>query len=240
MVHLLCINPCSNPNFAVSPTGLAFDWLTNKLYWTDADKAHIEVANSDGTMRTLLLWENLNRPQDLVIDPLGGFLYWSDWGEPPRIEKAAMDGSMRTILVRQNLSLPNGLAVDHDAGKLYWADGGTKTIEVVNFDGTGRYILVGPDLPYPFSIDVVGKNIYWSDWTSQTIETADKITGANRSVILSARENLMEVRVFHRNRKIMRTPCSINNGGCSHLCLLKPNGYSCACPTGIKLQVCLC
>ena len=30
--------------------------------------------------------------------------------------------------------------------------------------------------------------------------------------------------------------CSANNGGCSHLCLLKPGGYACACPTGIALK----
>ncbi|TMW45903.1 hypothetical protein DOY81_009020 [Sarcophaga bullata] len=32
-------------------------------------------------------------------------------------------------------------------------------------------------------------------------------------------------------------PCAHNNGNCSHLCLLSTNaqGYSCACPTGVKL-----
>lgn len=32
-------------------------------------------------------------------------------------------------------------------------------------------------------------------------------------------------------------PCRRNNGNCSHLCLLSLNksGYSCACPTGVKL-----
>lgn len=32
-------------------------------------------------------------------------------------------------------------------------------------------------------------------------------------------------------------PCKRNNGNCSHLCLLgeNPRGYSCACPTGVKL-----
>lgn len=28
----------------------------------------------------------------------------------------------------------------------------------------------------------------------------------------------------------------MNNGGCSHLCLRNPNGYSCACPTGIEFE----
>lgn len=37
---------------------------------------------------------------------------------------------------------------------------------------------------------------------------------------------------------LVRSPCAVNNGGCSHLCLLAPppKGSSCACPTGINLQ----
>lgn len=37
---------------------------------------------------------------------------------------------------------------------------------------------------------------------------------------------------------VVRSPCSVNNGGCSHLCLLAPapKASSCACPTGINLQ----
>lgn len=32
-------------------------------------------------------------------------------------------------------------------------------------------------------------------------------------------------------------PCQVNNGGCSHLCLLAPvGGVNCACPTGRKLK----
>lgn len=32
-------------------------------------------------------------------------------------------------------------------------------------------------------------------------------------------------------------PCGIDNGGCSHLCLMSPVKpfYQCACPTGVKL-----
>ena len=28
----------------------------------------------------------------------------------------------------------------------------------------------------------------------------------------------------------------MNNGGCSHLCLLTPDGYQCACPLGLSLD----
>ena len=29
--------------------------------------------------------------------------------------------------------------------------------------------------------------------------------------------------------------CSLDNGGCSHLCLKRPSGYVCACPFGMEL-----
>lgn len=34
----------------------------------------------------------------------------------------------------------------------------------------------------------------------------------------------------------MDNVCVKNNGGCSHLCLRNPKGYSCACPTGLTLK----
>lgn len=55
----------------MSPAGLALDWLTNKIYWTDADAAKIEVAQTDGKMRSLLVWDNLYKPRDIVVDPTG-------------------------------------------------------------------------------------------------------------------------------------------------------------------------
>lgn len=36
--------------------------------------------------------------------------------------------------------------------------------------------------------------------------------------------------------KLGENKCEGHNGGCSHLCLRTSLGYSCACPTGIKLQ----
>lgn len=48
----------------------------------------------------------------------------------------------------------------------------------------------------------------------------------------------LDLAVWDRSRQPSKqTPCDTNNGGCSHLCLLSTNspGYSCACPTGVKL-----
>ncbi|GIY34990.1 low-density lipoprotein receptor-related protein 4 [Caerostris darwini] len=43
---------------------------------------------------------------------------------------------------------------------------------------------------------------------------------------------------FHHFWSAVNSECKVNNGGCSHLCLMSPGpkGYSCKCPTGILLQ----
>ena len=57
-----------------SPAGLAVDWVTKKLYWTDAGTNRIEVSNLDGSMRSLLVWEGLDKPRDIVVDPIGEYV----------------------------------------------------------------------------------------------------------------------------------------------------------------------
>ena len=57
-----------------SPAGLSVDWLTQKLYWTDADSRCIEVSNMDGTMRTVLVWSGLDKPRDIAVMPTTGLV----------------------------------------------------------------------------------------------------------------------------------------------------------------------
>jgi low-density lipoprotein receptor-related protein 4 len=80
----------------VSPAGLALDWITDKLYWTDPGTNRIEVVTTDGKQRALLIWQDLDKPRDVVVDPLSRLIFWSDWGETPLIERASMDGNART------------------------------------------------------------------------------------------------------------------------------------------------
>lgn len=220
----------------VSPTGLALDWITRKLYWTDSGaNARIEVSTLDGKQRALLVWQNLLKPRDIVVNPLQGIMFWSDWSDTPLIEQAAMDGSNRIPIVSENLLYPNGLAIDFSNNRLYFVDAGTKALEFVNFDGTGRNRLIADSLQHPFGIDVYEDNIYWSDWDLQSILMADKHSGKNRRNVITDTSDLMDIRVFHRKRKTIRNPCAVRNGGCSHMCLLKKSKYTCACPIGVKL-----
>lgn len=220
----------------VSPAGLALDWITNKIYWTDPATNRIEVALTNGKMRSILIWEKLDKPRDIVVNPIDGLMFWSDWGEIPMIERSGMDGKSRTIVTSHNLKFPNGLAVDYDNQKIYFVDGGLKTIESMNFDGSARKIIIGTGLGHPFGLDINENKIFWTDWDTKSVNVADKLTGKNIKTVIANTSDLMDVRVFHRSRRRMQNACEHFNGGCSHLCLLSENDYSCACPIGIKLS----
>ena len=53
-----------------SPDGLAVDWVSQKVYWTDGEKGTIEVASTNGEDHKLLIWEGLGKPRAIVVDPL--------------------------------------------------------------------------------------------------------------------------------------------------------------------------
>lgn len=65
-------------------------------------------------------------------------MYWTDWGENPKIECANLDGQERRVLVNTSLGWPNGLALDLQEGKLYWGDAKTDKIEVSRPHGERR------------------------------------------------------------------------------------------------------
>ena len=46
-------------------------------------------------------------------------MFWTDWGETPKIEKSSMDGDLitRTIVVKDNIYWPNGLTIDYEEKK---------------------------------------------------------------------------------------------------------------------------
>ncbi|VFV38595.1 low-density lipoprotein [Lynx pardinus] len=73
-----------------------------------------------------------------VPPPAVWYMYWTDWGETPRIERAGMDGSTRKIIVDSDIYWPNGLTIDLEEQKLYWADAKLSFIHRANLDGSFR------------------------------------------------------------------------------------------------------
>uniref|UniRef100_A0A672FRK9 Low density lipoprotein receptor-related protein 6 n=1 Tax=Salarias fasciatus TaxID=181472 RepID=A0A672FRK9_SALFA len=222
-----------------SPDGLACDWLGSKLYWTDSETNRIEVAELDGTLRKVLFWQELDQPRAIALDPQRGFMYWTDWGEVPKIERAGMDGANRSMIVDKEIYWPNGLTLDYGLQKLYWADAKHNFIHRANLDGSSREVVVKGELPHPFALTLYQDTLFWTDWNTHSIHSCRKQTGGEQRIVHSDIFSPMDIHVFSAERQLLAvsSPCSLNNGGCSHLCLLSPGApfFQCACPTGVQL-----
>ena len=63
------------------------------------------------------------------------YLFWTDWGDNPKIQRATMDGKNIKKIVTTNIYWPNGLTIDYDTDTLYFADAYKDHIDQCNLDG---------------------------------------------------------------------------------------------------------
>ncbi|XP_076273199.1 low-density lipoprotein receptor-related protein 6 [Rhynchophorus ferrugineus] len=223
-----------------SPDGLAIDWFTNNIYWTDSDFNQIVVATIEGKHRKVLFWTDIDQPRAIAVVPMKGLLFWTDWGEVPKIERAGMNGdpNTRRVIVSEHIYWPNSITVDYEAEKIYWLDGKLLFIKVMDYDGKHLHtILDSKGLSYPYALSQISTKLFWTDWKTSAINFYDFDTKHQPTELCIATQ-VIDVKVYSKERQILKPhACEINNGGCSHLCLLAPEPplYSCACPIGIKL-----
>lgn len=161
------------------------DWIYNHIYWTDTGKNTIELANFEGQMRKILIKDELEEPRAIALNPIEGWMFWTDWGTTPKIERAGMDGSHRQTIVTYEVKWPNGLTLDLVKKRVYWVDAKLNVISSCNYNGSGRrVILYSPEtLRHPFSITTFEDWVYWTDWDKSAVYKANKFTGKDVTAV---------------------------------------------------------
>uniref|UniRef100_A0A3P8ZIX3 EGF-like domain-containing protein n=1 Tax=Esox lucius TaxID=8010 RepID=A0A3P8ZIX3_ESOLU len=231
-----------------SPSGLAFDWITRMMYYTNPTNKAIEVIRVDGDQhyrKTLITDtgkpEGAGEPIGLALDPANGKLFWTDRGTnggvPPKVASADMDGGNLRNLYTTNLENIGFITIDITTRKLYWGVVSTGVIECGTVDGVSRTTIVS-QLSQPWGLTVHQNYLYYSDLDYEVIERVDKDTGGNMVLLRSGITGVRAVKVHARDDSAGTTNgCSTSNGGCPHLCLPKPGGQkTCACTTGFVLS----
>ncbi|CAG9792217.1 unnamed protein product [Diatraea saccharalis] len=227
----------------ITPTGIAIDWYTDKIYWTDGETNRIEVISIEQRHRKVLFWSEVDLARAIAVVPKEGLMFWTDWGEVPKIERAGMNGDplTRRVLVKDDIIWPNGITIDYNSNLIYWVDAKLHFIDVIDFNGNKRKRVVKGGLEYPYALTIHHEKFYWTDWTNWTIYSWDIATNGPIKEIIKSDPVPVDIKVYDSTRQLMPAgdyPCKYNNGGCTHLCLLAPSdtGYVCACPTGTTLK----
>jgi low density lipoprotein receptor-related protein 5/6 len=248
-----------------SPHGLAIDWISNKIYWTDVMRTHLSVAELDGSKRRVLFSNDMEKPRGMAVDPTTGYMYWTDWGAHPRIERASMDGTDRMILHSSNMIWPNAVTIDYVTQCIYWIDAKLDYIETSFRDGSRRKILYRERSRHfrPFGLTLFKDELFMADIDAREVRAFEVKSNTSELVtIFSEILEPMSVVAVHEGRQPhfrvecvpkegnftcncenvtvpVDNPCQTNNGGCEYMCLLSSSEnrtHSCVCPTGHRLH----
>jgi hypothetical protein len=215
------------------PQNVAADWINGQIYFVNDVPAVIGVCSEDGRFCKTLI-DQLVRPRGIALHPKKGMLFWSDWGDQPKIERSALDGSNRTVLVSDSIVWPNSLSVDYIRNHLYWIDAKLKHIERCDLDGNNRQIILNSGLEHPYDLVVFDKKIFWTDWGMKSVFAFDLITRTRETIYSSPSLYPFGIALkntFYQDSSNFSDPCIAAN--CTHLCALRfEEGPQCLCPDG--------
>ena len=241
--------------------GLALDHENQLLYWTDPKLNHIEMAALDcrcdvascleenGVCRKIIVVFDNDKVDD---HPRGiavghGKIYWSDWGNHPRIDGAEQDGQGQRSLVEQNIKWPNDLTLSADGQYLFYLDNHkeTKTINQVDTVTGQRTEIFKLSRNDYYAIDYFMGNIFFAGR-----DNAIKVIRRGSDYQWSAESSPYSAWFRHKNLKTQRIK-TVDFGEHYELNAARANcpyiyvpqgtqGYQCACPDDMVPLVSRC
>ena len=235
------------------PISLAIDWISEKIYLLEKTVNRIDVFTLNGENRTNLITSDINTPTAIVLDPNEGFLFLTDSGtrsQKPKIERILTDGTERQVIVKDKLLEPTGICLDLVKKRIIWIDRKYDHLETSDYYGAKRFILASGsrNMPHSLSVDLFESTLFYADTTKLAVMKLRRhviYTEANITYHYKSIEQPKFVKVFHGTKqpKNRANPCSVNNGGCEHVCLLSHldagsnvNAFRCKCKIGYELK----
>ncbi|PFX23090.1 Low-density lipoprotein receptor-related protein 6 [Stylophora pistillata] len=218
--------------------GLAVEWRTSQLYWTDTISDTISISDLNGNNRRTIISSGLDKPRAIALDLDSGYMFWTDWGGSPKIERASLSGSQRLAIVTTNLQWPNGIDLDEGNKRIYWVDAKLDKVECVDYNGHNRKVILQYNGLHPFGVALVPPFLFFTDWaTLKEFHQLDATTGEIlRSHSINGGHPMGIVPYDSTRQPSGGSSCAAANGGCSHFCVPKTSGYECVCPTGLTVK----
>ncbi|XP_033760426.1 LOW QUALITY PROTEIN: low-density lipoprotein receptor-related protein 4-like [Pecten maximus] len=218
--------------------GMALDWTTSTLYWTDRQFKHIMVAKTDGRYQKTIIDTRLEEPLGIAVHPERGTMYWTDPGRQV-IETSYMNGDKRAELqIFSGVRHPNHLCIDFHKDRLYWSD--SELFQIGSYDlrdGNVKIAYTQQSAKF-FGISIYQDYIIWTDTDKMNgIHVADLSTGIKKRGILHPQVGVSADVITYDISNQPNFTGSCADAPCDQLCL--PNSPStsfCACGIGFELD----
>lgn len=224
--------------------GLAVDWLSGTLYWTDSTYNTIFVASLDSHSVYDYLIVDTEKPMGIAVHPVKGYLFWTDYGSKPRLERARLDGTQRVTIYSAGMQQPLGMSIDTVQNLIYWVDDKRDTVEWVGLDGENHGQFKVPHTaganPFHtlFSCAVYRDYVFVTDQYSMSIRAFNR--SDNMAHIKDVFTNLAipyDIMVWAGDTQPQGTSVCGTSLKCQHLCLSLGEGRGrCSCKHGYTLQ----
>eukprot|EP00058_Branchiostoma_floridae_P017764 XP_002603253.1 hypothetical protein BRAFLDRAFT_93318 [Branchiostoma floridae] len=200
--------------------GLALDHAGGNIYWSVFAAKTISAAKKDGSSaRTLLTSPDIQEPYGLVLDPMNGFMYWTD---SKCIYRAEMDGSDQTTIIT-GLQFPRAIAIDFKEDRLYYSD---QYYGIYSSDLLGNDIrqVLYEDREYVGGIAVDEDSVYWSStWSYSSSSWQGKIGKLSKSdltktVLVDGLKHPRGIYLSPAAPPAVTNDCNIRYDSTSHIC----------------------
>ena len=96
-------------------------------------------------------------------------MFWTDWGQSPKLERSALNGTKRVTMVTSNLRWPFGIDLDRRNQVVLWVDAGMSRVESVDYHGNNRKLLYQRAGRYYFGVTFFSSYLYVSEWLNNAI-----------------------------------------------------------------------
>uniref|UniRef100_A0A6Q2Z0Y6 EGF-like domain-containing protein n=1 Tax=Esox lucius TaxID=8010 RepID=A0A6Q2Z0Y6_ESOLU len=228
---------------------MAIDWLTGNFYFVDDVDDRIFVCDKDGQTCVTLLDQELYNPKGIALDPTMGKVFFTDYGQIPKVERCDMDGQNRTKLVDSKIVFPHGITLDLVNRLVYWADAYLDYIEVVDYEGKNRHTIIqGLLIEHLYGLTVFENYLYATNSDNGNMQPKTSVIRVNRFnssdyQVVTRVDKGGALHVYHQRRQppVRSHACEPDQfgkaGGCSDICLLgnSHKTRTCRCRSGFSL-----
>ncbi|XP_039250698.2 uncharacterized protein LOC120328317 [Styela clava] len=219
--------------------GVAVDWSSGNIYWTDEELRWIVAAKFNLVIMTPIV-TNVVNPRGIAIHPMKGYLFWSQANQQDAnsgvIMRSTMSGS-DPKLIHTSFGRQTALSIDYETDRLYWVDSTDNAVWSIDVDGKESANLVYTDKNSQISgLAVFRKSVYIADKGQNQIVTINKENGGVENKLPVSSPHDVAV-VGGNSQPEYSGPCDIKNGGCEELCFPQPPGNvsTCGCSLGLDL-----